>query len=172
MHSWSQEKMVKSEQEKMWQMGSTILACAIPWGYTSQDYALRRLIFPHIKANELYAKQMKFMKKYYDDKYVKFAMVMDENGDWENAEQLQIEVMDMRKKLLGANHPDTIKSMGNLATTRRKQGRWNEAELLEIRVMDMRKKLLGANHPHTINSMGNLAATYWNQGRWNEAEQL
>src|SRR5882757_10761265 len=132
MHSWSQEKMVKSEQEKMWQMGSTILACAIPWGYISQDYALRRLIFPHIKANELYAKQMEFINKYYDDKYDKFAMIMNENGDWKNAEQLRVKVMNMRKTLLGENHPDTIKSMANIAATYRDQGRWNEAEQLDI----------------------------------------
>jgi hypothetical protein len=78
----------------------------------------------------------------------------------------------MTKKLLGAEHPDTLRSMGNLASTYRNQGRWNEAEQLEIQVLDMRKKLLGAEHPDTLQSMANLASTYWNQGRWNEAEQL
>jgi hypothetical protein len=55
--------------------------------------------------------------------------------------------MDMRKKLLGAEHPHTFLSMGNLANIYGSQGRWNEAEQLEIQVMDMRKKLLGAEHP-------------------------
>ncbi|KAF8815728.1 hypothetical protein BYT27DRAFT_7248914 [Phlegmacium glaucopus] len=36
--------------------------------------------------------------------------------------------MDMRKKLLGAGHPDTITSMENLASAYHCQGRWNEAE--------------------------------------------
>ena len=53
--------------------------------------------------------------------------------------------MEMRKKLLGAEHPDILTSMGNLANTYRNQGRWNEAEQLEIQVMEMRKKLLGAD---------------------------
>jgi Tetratricopeptide repeat len=44
--------------------------------------------------------------------------------------------LDMRKKLLGAEHPDTISSMGNLANTYSNQKRWNEAEQLQIRVMD------------------------------------
>jgi len=30
-----------------------------------------------------------------------------ENGDFNNAEQLEVQVMDMRKKLLGVEHPDT-----------------------------------------------------------------
>jgi len=80
--------------------------------------------------------------------------------------------MDMRKKLLGAEHPATLKSMGNLAHTYQNQGKLNEAEQLEVQVIDMSKKLLGAEHPSTLTSMGNLALTYWNQGRWNEAEQL
>ena len=78
----------------------------------------------------------------------------------------------MRKKLFGAEHLDTLHSMGNLACTYRDQGRWNEAEQLEIQVMDMTKKILGAEHPDTLHSMANLACTYGNQGRWNEAEQL
>jgi Tetratricopeptide repeat len=81
-------------------------------------------------------------------------------------------VIDIRKKLLGPEHPDTLISMGDLAITYFNQGRWNEAEQLELQVMDMRKKLLGPEHPHTLLSMGNLASTYSDQRRWNEAEQL
>ena len=153
-------------------MGSIILACAIPWRFTSQDYKLRQLIFPHIKANMLHESQIEVNKQYYDDKESKFALVMSENGEWSNAEQLQVQVMDMRKKLLGAEHLHTLASMSNLTITYMNQGRWNEAEQLGVQVMDMRKKLLGAEHPDTLRSMANLASTYMNQGRWNEAEQL
>ena len=68
-------------------------------------------------------------------------------GRWNEAEQLEIQVLDLRTKLLGPEHPDTLTSMGNLAGTYRYQGRWNEAEELQIQVMDMRKTLLGAEHP-------------------------
>ena len=50
----------------------------------------------------------------------------------DNAEQLEVQVIDMRKKLLGTEHPHTLISMGNLASTYRNQGRWNEAEQLEV----------------------------------------
>ena len=33
------------------------------------------------------------------------------------AEQLEVQVLEMTKKLLGAEHPDTLSSMENLATT-------------------------------------------------------
>ena len=71
---------------------------------------------------------MGLMKQYYDDKWVKFAQVLHENGDWNGAEQLKVQIMDMRKKLLGAEHPSTLKVMGNLAATYSTQGRWNEVE--------------------------------------------
>ena len=50
--------------------------------------------------------------------------------------------MDMTKKLLGAEHPDTLRSMANLAVIYGKQGRWKEAEQLQIQDMDMTKKPL------------------------------
>ena len=93
-------------------------------------------------------------------------------GRWEVAEQLEIRVIDMRKKLLGPEHPDTLRSMSSLATTYLDQGRWNEAEQLEIQVVDMSKKLLGAEHPDILTSMENLENAYRNQERWDEAEEL
>ena len=50
VHCWSREQMLIAEQQRMYDMGSIILSCAIPCRFTSQDYALRQLIFPHIKA--------------------------------------------------------------------------------------------------------------------------
>ena len=172
VHYWSRERMTDSDQKKMCMMGSTILSCAVSWEFEMQDYKLRRIIFPHIKANMLYERQIGVIKQYYDDEWNNFALVLGENGDLNSAEQLEDRVLDMRKKLLGAEHPDTLTSMANLASTYMNQGRWSEAEQLDIQVMDTRKKILGAEHPHTLTSMANLASTYWNQGRWNEAEQL
>ena len=73
---------------------------------------------------------MGLIEQYYDDKWNNFALVFDENGDFNNAEQLEIQVIEMRKKLLGAEHPDTLASMANLASTYRNQGQWNKAECL------------------------------------------
>jgi putative hemolysin len=80
--------------------------------------------------------------------------------------------METSKTVLGAEHPDTLTSMANLASTYHNQGRWNEAEKLEVQVMETRKTVLGAEHPDTLTSMANLASTYQHQGRWNEAEKL
>ena len=86
--------MSKCQQQEMYEMGSIILACAVSWRSSSYDYALRQLIFPYIKANELYGGQMGLDKKYYDDKYNNFGFVMSDNGDWKNAEEMRVQVMD------------------------------------------------------------------------------
>ncbi|KAJ5090876.1 hypothetical protein N7532_009560 [Penicillium argentinense] len=93
-------------------------------------------------------------------------------GRWEEAEQLNVQVMESRKMKLGVDHPDTLTSMANLASTYWNQGRWEEAEQLNVQVMESRKMKLGVGHPSTLTSMANLASTYRNQGRWEEAEQL
>ena len=118
VHCWSRERMSKSEQQKMCAIGHTILSCAITWRFKTQDYKLRRLIFPHIKAIWLHERQIGHIKQYYDDEWRNFALVLGENGDLNNVEKLWIQVMEMRKKLLGKEHPETLNSMANLAMMR------------------------------------------------------
>ncbi|KAJ7470004.1 P-loop containing nucleoside triphosphate hydrolase protein [Mycena galericulata] len=95
-----------------------------------------------------------------------------EGGLWNNAEALHLVVMEKRKRELGEEHSDTLRSMANLARTYRNLGRWNDAETLEVVVMEKRKQLLGEEHPHTLRSMVNLSATYRELSRWTDAETL
>ena len=96
---------------------------------------------------------------------LKFARILLSDGRYKEAEELFIEVMETKKRVLGEEHPDTLGSMANLASTYRNQGRWNEAEKLDVQVIETRKRVLGDEHPDTLTSMANLASTYWNQGR-------
>ncbi|KAJ5517787.1 Tetratricopeptide-like helical [Penicillium expansum] len=93
-------------------------------------------------------------------------------GQWKEAEELHLQVMETRKQVLGPAHPDTLASMSNLASTYRGQGRWKEAEELGVQVMDTQKQVLGPAYPDTLTSMSNLALIYRGQGRWKEAEEL
>jgi len=78
---------------------------------------------------------------------------------------LEVQVMEIRKKVLGPEHLDTLTVMGSLASTYQSQGRWKEAEELQVQVMETWKKVLGPEHPDTLASMNNLTLTYNNQGR-------
>jgi tetratricopeptide (TPR) repeat protein len=93
-------------------------------------------------------------------------------GRWKEAEKYQVIGLELRREVLGEEHPHTLASMNNLASTYRNQGRWKEAEELGVDVMEISKRVLGEEHPNTLTSMNNLASTYRNQGRWKEIEEL
>ena len=80
--------------------------------------------------------------------------------------------MNASKTKLGSDHPDTLTTMANLASTYRNQRRWDEAEKLQMDMMNAYKIKLGSDHPSTLSSMSNLALTYMYQGRWDEAKKL
>ena len=102
----------------------------------------------------------------------RYGMCLCEDGQWNEAEAAITEVLEIEKRDLGTDHPDTLTSMANLASTYWNQGRWDEAEELFVQVIETSKTKLGADHPGTLISIANLASTYRNQGRWDEAEEL
>ncbi|KAF2741890.1 hypothetical protein M011DRAFT_472716, partial [Sporormia fimetaria CBS 119925] len=77
----------------------------------------------------------------------KCADTLYSDGRWKEAEELGVQVMEARKRVLGEEHPNTLTSMNNLAATYRNQGRWKEAEQLEVQVIEARKRVLGEEHP-------------------------
>jgi hypothetical protein len=83
-----------------------------------------------------------------------------------------MQVTETTKRVLDAEHPDTLSDIQNLANTYAKQGRWKEAEELFIQVIEARKKVQGVEHLDTLTDMANLALTFWNLGQWKEAEEL
>ncbi|KAJ0333855.1 hypothetical protein KNSL1_013718 [Colletotrichum chrysophilum] len=93
-------------------------------------------------------------------------------GNYSKAEVIVQQAVSTRAEILGQEHPSTLTSMANLASTYRNQGRWREAEELLVRMMETSLRVLGEEHPSTLTSMANLASTYRDQGRWKEAEEL
>jgi hypothetical protein len=81
-------------------------------------------------------------------------------------------MIETSSRVLGAEHPDMLTSMANLASTFWNQGQWKEAEELQVRLVETRKRVLGEEHPDTLISIAHLALTYRNQGRLKEAEEF
>jgi tetratricopeptide (TPR) repeat protein len=102
----------------------------------------------------------------------KCAMALSSDGRYGEAEELEVQVMQTRKRVLTDEHPYTLASIASLALTHWNQGRWAEAEELQVQVMQMRKRVLTDEHPDTLASIASLALTHGNQGRWAEAEEL
>lgn len=60
---------------------------------------------------------------------------------WKKAEELEVQVMETSKRVLGAEHLDTLSSMTDLAMTYKELERQEEAEKLEAQVMETRSRL-------------------------------
>ncbi|KAI6777588.1 uncharacterized protein J7T54_005374, partial [Emericellopsis cladophorae] len=148
------------------------LSTVYPYG-SFENRTLCSAYLPHAKA----VLQLEIGKAKYEQRAQAFllfcvASYLDFEGHWDEAEEFSSAAVEIERRALGKKHPDTLTSMGNLASTYRNQGRLGEAEGLEVQVMETRKTKLGADHPDTLTSMANLAWTFWKQGRWEEAEGL
>jgi tetratricopeptide (TPR) repeat protein/tRNA A-37 threonylcarbamoyl transferase component Bud32 len=93
-------------------------------------------------------------------------------GDYGTAEQ-QFQIARARfTGRLGADHPDTLRSMGNLANSYTAMGRHAEALKLYEETLALQKAKLGPDHPNTLMSMMNLANSYYYLGQQAEALEL
>ncbi|WP_287170587.1 MULTISPECIES: tetratricopeptide repeat protein [unclassified Microcystis] len=77
------------------------------------------------------------------------AALYDSQGRYTEAEPLYLQALDLRKQLLGDNHPLVALSLNNLAYLYDSQGRYTEAEPLYLEAINIFRERLGENHPHT-----------------------
>ncbi len=82
------------------------------------------------------------------------------------AEELDVQVMETRKKKFGMDHPGKLTSIANLTSAHINQGQWDAAAELFVQVMVTGKNKLAADRPSTLTNMANLASRTRNQGRW------
>jgi hypothetical protein len=62
---------------------------------------------------------------------------------------MEREVLAVRKRVLGAEHPITLTTAHNLAASLMHQGKHDEAEKMGREVLAVQKRVLGAEHPNT-----------------------
>jgi len=82
------------------------------------------------------------------------------------------EALDIQKRILGLDHPDTLNTMNSLSTVFIRMGKYAEAESSLRETVSRQKQVLGAEHQQTITSMHNLGVVYYYQGKYEEAESM
>ncbi|HLN27317.1 MAG TPA: tetratricopeptide repeat protein [Gemmataceae bacterium] len=80
--------------------------------------------------------------------------------------------VEICRRVLGEEHPDTLASMNDLAVLYQAQGQFAKAEQLYSKTVEIRRRVQGEEHPDTLGSMNNLAALYQAQGKLAKAEPL
>ncbi|KAJ5610368.1 hypothetical protein N7510_007087 [Penicillium lagena] len=89
------------------------------------------------------------MKTYYTTAY-------RDQGRWEEAERLEVQVMETRKTKLSVDHLDTLTSMANLAFTWKSSGHNTQAFDLLRDCLSKQKQILGLNHHHALSNSRTL----------------
>ena len=80
--------------------------------------------------------------------------------------------LDLRRRVLGPEHPDTLSTMNNLAALYEVEGKYTQAEAMDTQIIEIRRRVLGPEHPDTLRSMMNLAFVYSDEGKYAQAEAL
>jgi tetratricopeptide (TPR) repeat protein len=78
-------------------------------------------------------------------------------GDYSKAEPLLREALEVRRKVLGPEHPDTAQSLNNLAALYWTMSDYRKAEPLFKETLAILHKVLGPKDPDTASSLNNLA---------------
>eukprot|EP01041_Mallomonas_annulata_P001942 gene1942-3766_t len=96
-----------------------------------------------------------------------------DQGNYGEAEALQMECYERRVASLGEDHVDTLKSLSELGTVYHHMGKYQEAADVYQKLLDIRSTVPGGeSSAETLDMMHSLAGTYDSLGRFSEAESL
>lgn len=98
--------------------------------------------------------------------------VYDNLGLYPQAQSLLSHAVDIRRRALGSQSPDTLASMNSMCRVLREQGHYAQAEQLGRETLDASRRVLGPEDPDTLASMNQLASILYDEAHDAEAEQL
>ncbi len=82
------------------------------------------------------------------------------------------QAVELCRRVLGEDHPETLESLGALSYAYWRQGRRAEGYAIELDLLPRLRRVLGEHHRSTLTTMGNLAVSLDELGRAEEAEAL
>ncbi len=131
------------------------------------------------KSESYYKKALKILKKNKENNEElltmmnNFALELHEEGNYEDAEKMFDETLELQKKLYGDKpHPEISTTTYNLAELLRDRGKYDEAEKMFKTSLSMDMQLSGPENPDVAYSLQGLASIYKIRGDFNEAKKL
>jgi eukaryotic-like serine/threonine-protein kinase len=93
-------------------------------------------------------------------------------GLYAEAQRHLLRALELRRRALGEQNADTLRSMERLAELYSLQGKYTQAEPLNVQLVEIEQRVLGERNPDTLEAMHNLALLYGRQNKFAEAEEL
>ena len=85
------------------------------------------------------------------------AKLLFDQGEFPEAEPFYRRALEIRERVLGADHEDTIDCLESLASLTKSMGKADEAEKLFLRLIELQKQVYGENHVKTLRTMAQMA---------------
>ncbi len=92
-------------------------------------------------------------------------------GEFEFAFVVQTTALDLRRMVLGFDHPDTAYSMVQMGTVHRAEGRLSEAEVYYKGALKNYRECFGNDHSRTLSLINSIGVVLAFQGKFAEAER-
>jgi tetratricopeptide (TPR) repeat protein len=99
------------------------------------------------------------------------ADLLIDQGHYNDAENILRSVVLVRTRVLGPEHPDTLKSRGRLDGALWKEYKYTEADADSRALIKLEEKILGPEHPDTLSARSVLANLLRDQDKFAEAEK-
>jgi tetratricopeptide (TPR) repeat protein len=104
-------------------------------------------------------------------KYVQAEAYADE-GKYAQAQPLYERVLEIHRRLVTDDHPNTATAYNNLAVNLDAQGKYDQALPLFEKAREIYRRVLTDNHPDTVASYVNVARILHYQGKYAQAQPL
>jgi CHAT domain-containing protein len=132
------------------------------------------------QAEQLFLKAKSFFEESIDGRQHQFyvnclhglAIVYEERGNYEKAEQTHLEVQTIMKKVLGKEHPQYASGLVGLGKLYETIGNHEKAEQFLLEALAIQKKVLGKKHREYAASLFGLGLVNMSMGNYEKAEQL
>ena len=152
MHSLIRWRAIRYEQNAPWESWYLIFIVAA-CKQLRREYDkphIRRYLVTHLPTMNLMGKG--------NVEYIldQIGSVLYDEGRWNEAEKMCLQVMETTKRVLGEEHPDTLASIANLAAIYHASGQCEIAVSLLRDVVPIQEKKPGTNHPDTVSSKAAL----------------
>ncbi|KAH8806707.1 hypothetical protein DL96DRAFT_1764564 [Flagelloscypha sp. PMI_526] len=144
----------------------TLLSLATPIGETKEDIVMTLSLLPHLRASsqtghDVYFTLLRFL-----------GLIYQRGGMFEECVAVHKEEKSMVETEFGQEHPDTLRTMENLAHIHSKLGQHQDALKLQERVLELSPRIRGVESMYTLACMSDLAATYSALGQHTYALKL